>query len=113
MSYELAEKQCIPCRGGIPPLKGDDLTPLQNELGADWKTVEEHHIEKVFKFDTYREGIDFVNAVAEIAEEQQHHPDILLTYGKVRITIWTHAINGLTESDFIFAARTDRLLPTP
>ena len=72
--------------------------PLQQELGADWKTVEEHHLEKLFKFDTYREGIDFVNAVAEIAEEQQHHPDILLTYGKVKITIWTHAINGLTES---------------
>jgi 4a-hydroxytetrahydrobiopterin dehydratase len=74
-----------------------------------WTVVEEHHIEKKFEFPDFRTGLEFVNRVGELAEEQGHHPDIFLAWGKVQITIWTHKIDGLTESDFILAAKIDAL----
>ena len=110
---ELAAKDCVPCKGGVPPLKG---APLQNLLAAvnnNWRVVDEHHLEKDYKFEDFREALNFTNRVGEMAELQGHHPDIHLAWGKVKVTVWTHKIDGLTESDFIFAARTDRLLPTP
>lgn len=109
MGNELAEKQCIPCRGGVPPLKGADLEKLHRQLESGWKIVEEHHLEKAFTFRNFRKALDFTNRVGELAEEQGHHPDIHLAWGKVRLTVWTHKIDGLTESDFIFAAKVDRL----
>ena len=105
---ELASKTCVPCRGGVPPLKGEELASLQKQVDG-WSVVEEHHITKTFKFRDFREALKFVNRVGELAEEQGHHPDIFLAWGKAGITLWTHAIDGLTESDFIMAAKMDQL----
>ncbi len=74
-----------------------------------WNVIQEHHLAKTFTFPDFREALKFVNRVGELAEEQGHHPDLLLAWGKVEITIWTHKINGLTESDFILAAKIDQL----
>ena len=106
----LAEKECVPCKGGVPPVKGQDLVRLKNELNADWRAVSEHHLEREFKFKDFREALNFTNKVGELAEAQGHHPDIYLSWGKVKITIWTHKIDGLTESDFVLAAKVDRLI---
>ena len=107
---DLASKQCVPCRGGVPPLAGGALEALHVELGGDWRVVDGHHLEKEYRFKNFREAFAFTNRVGELAEEQAHHPDIYLAWGKVRVTIWTHKIDGLTESDFIFAAKSDRLV---
>ena len=105
---DLAAKTCVPCRGGVPPLKGEELTRLQKQVDG-WDIIEEHHITKTFAFPDFRGALKFVNRVGELAEEQGHHPDILLAWGKVDITTWTHKINGLTESDFVLAAKIDQL----
>ena len=105
---ELANRECVPCRGGVPPLKGEDLQKLQSELES-WSVVDEHHLSKAYKFADFREALEFVNRVGELAEEQGHHPDICFGWGRVEVTIWTHKIDGLTESDFILAAKIDRL----
>jgi 4a-hydroxytetrahydrobiopterin dehydratase len=105
---DLAAKQCVPCRGGVPPLKGRELERLQRELGNGWEVVGEHHLTKEFRFKNFREALDYVNRVGEIAEEQNHHPDIELGWGRVRIDVWTHKIDGLTESDFVFAAKAEQ-----
>ena len=109
MVSELANKECIPCRGGVPPLKGAELKTLTKQLSGNWKTINEHHLEKEFGFKNFAQALEFTNRVGGIAENQQHHPDIYLAWGKVKITLWTHAINGLTESDFILAAKIDKL----
>jgi len=105
---DLASKTCVPCRGGVPPLQGEALASLARQVDG-WEVVEEHHIRKPFKFPDFRQALKFVNQLGEIAEEQGHHPDVYLAWGKVEITIWTHVIDGLTESDFILAAKIDRL----
>ena len=105
---ELASKTCIPCRGGTPPLKGEELDALGRRVN-EWEVVEEHHLRKVFRFKNFREALGFVNKVGELAEEQGHHPDICFGWGRVEVMVWTHKINGLTESDFIFAAKVDTL----
>ena len=107
---ELAKKECVPCRGGVPPVKGEELAALHRELGDAWLVVDEHHLEREYRFDDFRQALDFTSKVGEMAEEQQHHPDILLTWGLVKVTIWTHKIDGLTESDFVFAAKADACL---
>lgn len=104
----LAKKECVPCKGGVPALKGEDLEKLQDQLGNDWEVVEEHHLEKEFEFPDFASALEFVNAVGAIAEEQNHHPDIELSYGMVKVKIWTHKIGGLTESDFILAAKAQK-----
>ena len=104
----LADKTCVPCRGGVPPLKGDALTALKAEL-PDWEVVAEHHLHKVFRFPDFKKALDFVNRAGAIAEEQGHHPDILLAWGKAEVTTYTHKIDGLTESDFVLAAKIDRV----
>ena len=104
----LAEKKCVPCRGGVPPLKGEELRTLARQAEG-WEVVNEHHVKKTFKFPDFRGALAFVNKVGELAEEQGHHPDIYLAWGKAEITIWTHKIDGLTESDFILAAKIDKL----
>ena len=105
---ELSSKQCIPCRGGVPALKGDEITPLQNQLNG-WEVVNEHHLKKSYRFSNFKEAQTFVNRVGDLAEEQGHHPDICFGWGSAEITIWTHKIDGLTESDFILAAKIDAL----
>ncbi len=92
----------------MPPLKGEELSLLQKQVDG-WNIIEEHNITKTFKFPDFREALGFVNRVGELAEEQGHHPGISLAWGKVEITTWTHKINGLTESDFILAAKIDQL----
>jgi len=106
----LAEKECVPCKGGVPPLKGEELTRVANELNGGWQVVNQHHLEKEYKFKNFLEALDFTNKVGELAESQGHHPDIYLTWGQVKLSIWTHKIDGLTESDFVLAAKADKLL---
>jgi 4a-hydroxytetrahydrobiopterin dehydratase len=109
---DLAKKECIPCTGGVPPLKEHELTGLLDQLGGGWRVVEEHHLEKEYRFKDFRTALAFTNRVGEVAEAQGHHPDIQLSWGKVKLAIWTHKINGLTESDFVFAAKCDRAFAT-
>ena len=103
----LAERECVPCRGGVPPLKGAEIENLRGQLSG-WEVIAEHHLRKEYKFKNFRDTLDFVNRIGELAESQGHHPDISLAWGKVGVTIWTHKINGLTESDFILAAKIDQ-----
>ena len=107
----LADKTCVPCRGGVPSLKGKELKDIYQQLPehAQWNVVNEHHLVRGYKFPDFRTALAFVDKVGALAEEQGHHPDILLGWGKVEITTWTHAVDGLTESDFILAAKIDRL----
>lgn len=109
MSRSLAEQQCVPCRGGVPPLKGEALAELAGELEGGWNVVDEHHLEKEYRFPDFVQALAFVNRVGEMAEEQDHHPDLFLTGGRVVVRIWTHKIDGLTKSDFVFAAKTESL----
>ena len=104
----LASKTCVPCRGGVPALKGKELETLHQQV-PQWQVVDEHHLNRTFTFSDFKRALDFVNRVGALAEEQGHHPDIMLAWGKVEITLWTHKINGLTESDFIMAAKIDAL----
>ena len=107
---DLAKKTCIPCKGGVPPMKGAELDDLLEKLKNDWKIIKEHHLEKEYSFKNFKEALNFTIKVGELAENQGHHPDIFLAWGKVKLTIWTHKIDGLTESDFIFAAKADKEL---
>jgi 4a-hydroxytetrahydrobiopterin dehydratase len=104
----LASKTCVPCRGGVPALKGNTLETLHRQV-PQWKVIDEHHLTRAFTFPDFKQALDFVNRVGAQAEEQGHHPDIMLAWGKVEVTLWTHKINGLTESDFIMAAKIDAL----
>jgi len=106
----LAEKECVPCKGGVPPLKGAELSKVASQLDGGWQVIKEHHLEKEYKFKDFREALEFTNKVGELAESQGHHPDIYLAWGKVKLTVWTHKIDGLTESDFVLAAKADNLL---
>ena len=104
----LAGKTCVPCRGGVPPLKGDALRELHAQLDG-WDVVDEHHLSKTCKFADFAAALAFVNRVGALAEAQGHHPWIHFTWGRVKIEIWTHKIDGLTESDFVLAAKIDAL----
>jgi len=108
MMTELANKTCVPCKGGTPPLKGEELDELRRQV-PEWDVVEEHHLRRRFRFKNFRESLRFVDEVGELAEEQGHHPDVGFGWGYAEITVWTHKIDGLTESDFIFAAKVDTL----
>ena len=107
MDKKLSEKKCIPCSKGMPALRGDHLATLHKQLTSGWKIIDEHHLEKLYLFKDFREALAFVNKVGQIAEEEGHHPDIYLSYGKVNIQLWTHKMDGLSESDFILAAKCD------
>lgn len=110
MECDLAQKQCEPCKGNVPPLKGDDIDRLSAQLGNGWKVADERRLEKQYPFKNFRDALAFTNRVGAVAEEQGHHPDIYLAWGKVRLIVWTHKIGGLTESDFVFAAKADKVL---
>lgn len=104
----LAQKKCLSCEGGVKPLKGKTLEQYLKEVKG-WNVIQEHHIEKEFKFKDFKTALAFVNKVGRLAEKEGHHPDIFLAWGKVKITLWTHAINGLSENDFIVAKKIDLL----
>ena len=105
---DLASKSCVTCRGDVPPLKGEELGRLAAQVPG-WEVVEEHHLRRKFRFKNFREALGFVNRVGEMAEEQGHHPDIGFGWGYAEVSVWTHKIDGLTESDFVFAAKVDAL----
>jgi len=105
---DLAEKHCVPCRGGVPPLAGQELEKFKAQVPA-WQVVNQHHLTRTFTFPDFRTALDFVNRVGVVAEAEGHHPDLYLSWGKVETQIWTHKIDGLTESDFILAAKIDKL----
>jgi 4a-hydroxytetrahydrobiopterin dehydratase len=105
---ELSEKTCIPCRGGVPPLTDEQIRPLRAQVPG-WTVVDNHHLSREFGFADFATALKFVNRIGEVAEAQGHHPDIHLAWGKVGVEIWTHKIDGLTESDFIFAAKVDKV----
>ncbi len=105
---DLAQMSCVPCRGGVPPLQGQELARLHSQI-ADWDVVAEHHLEREFGFPNFQQALDFTNQVGALAENEGHHPDLYLAWGKVGVKIWTHKIDGLTESDFVLAAKIDRL----
>jgi len=105
---DLADKKCVPCRGGVPPLKHEEIAALLPQVGG-WQAVDDHHLVKTWAFPNFVTALDFVNRAGGIAEEQGHPPDLYLSWGKVEARIWTHKVDGLTESDFILAAKLDRL----
>jgi 4a-hydroxytetrahydrobiopterin dehydratase len=105
---ELAQRSCVPCKGGVPPLKGDELKKLSRQV-PQWNVAEEHHISRSFDFPDFKSALEFVVKVGAVAEAEGHHPDVLLRWGNVTVTLWTHKIDGLTESDFILAAKIDKV----
>jgi 4a-hydroxytetrahydrobiopterin dehydratase len=105
---ELADKKCVPCTGAVPALRGSEIAPLLDQI-PKWTLFTTHHIEREFEFPDFKTALDFVNKVGAVAEEQGHHPDIGLGWGRVEIMVYTHKVNGLTESDFILAAKIDRI----
>ena len=105
---DLARRSCVPCRGGVPPLRGDDLKSISAQV-PDWSVVDGHHLERDFAFPDFQKALDFTNEVGALAETEGHHPDIYLAWGKVGIKVWTHKIDGLTESDFVLAAKIDEV----
>jgi 4a-hydroxytetrahydrobiopterin dehydratase len=105
---DLASQECVPCKGDTPPLKGSELENLNREV-PEWSMADEHHLTRKFEFKNFKEALDFVNEVGAIAEDQGHHPDIAFGWGNAQITVFTHKIDGLTESDFVFAAKVDKV----
>ena len=106
---KLADKQCVPCKGGVPPLDPEAVAALLAQLD-DWAAERNHHLTKTYKFPDFAQALAFVNRAGAVAEEQNHHPNISFTWGKVQIDIWTHKIDGLTESDFVLAAKFDAVV---
>lgn len=106
----LAQKKCVPCEGGDPALSEDAARDLLKQVEG-WKLVpgKEPHIEKTFKFEGFMPGVEFVNKIARVAEDEGHHPDLLVSWGKVTVNVSTHAVHGLSENDFILAAKIDQL----
>ena len=105
---DLANKSCVPCRGGVPPLRGEEISELAGQV-ASWEVFAEHHLRRRYEFPNFRRALEFVNRVGELAEQEGHHPDVSFGWGYCELTIYTHAVDGLTESDFILAAKIDRL----
>jgi len=105
----LASRVCVPCTVGVPPLGRGAQEALLAELGEGWRLIDGHHLEHEYRFADFREALAFVNRVGAVAEEAGHHPDLYLTWGKVRVTIYTHKIDGLSEADFVLAAKIDQL----
>jgi 4a-hydroxytetrahydrobiopterin dehydratase len=104
----LADNKCVPCRGGVPPLEATKAQELLNQLGRGWQLNKAGHLERLYTFKDFADALAFVNRVGAVAEKEGHHPDLHLAWGKCAVEIWTHKINGLTESDFYLAAKADR-----
>lgn len=107
---DLANRDVKPPREDVKPLQGVELQTLIEALGNDWQVIDERRLEKEFNFKNFQGALDFTNKVGGLAEAVDHHPEICLTWGRARITIWTHSIGGLSEADFVFAAKADMLI---
>jgi len=108
---DLASKRCKPCEGGVRPYSPEEARGMMGQLHAEWELVEEGRaLARVFRFPNFHETMAFVNAVAWIAHREDHHPDLEVHYGSCRVRWSTHAIGGLSENDFICAAKVDALL---
>jgi 4a-hydroxytetrahydrobiopterin dehydratase len=108
MSEDLAAKKCVPCRGGTPALTPEQFVPLLDQLSR-WEVIAQHHLTKQYDFPDFVSALAFVNRIGQVAEAEGHHPDIHLAWGRVRLQIFTHKIDGLSESDFVLAAKIDKL----
>ncbi len=106
---DLATRKCVPCQGGEAPIRGERLAELLGKLDSDWQIVGQHHLLRTFAFRDFAGALAFVHRVGELAEREGHHPWIHFTWGKVTIELWTHKIGGLSENDFILAAKIDRM----
>ena len=104
----LADQTCQPCRGGVPPLTAAEIAPLAAQVPG-WKVVRSHHLWREFTFGDFATALAFVNRIGAEAEAQGHHPDLVLGWGRVAVTLFTHKIDGLAEADFVLAAKIDRL----
>jgi 4a-hydroxytetrahydrobiopterin dehydratase len=111
MVGDLADKSCVPCLGGTPPLAAEEIAPLLGQLDG-WQVEAGTKLSESFRFKNFVQAVDFVNAVAAVAEAERHHPDLYVRWGEVRVSLWTHKIDGLTESDFVLAAKLDRVYVT-
>lgn len=108
---DLTQKKCVPCEIGTPPLTKQQFEPLLKQLKSEWEVVENRKIKHEFKFDSYMEGVEFALKVAKLAELENHHPNIHIYYKRVVIDLTTHNIGGLSENDFILAAKIENLIP--
>lgn len=108
MSMELHEKKCIPCESGGTPLSEDEAKRNLSQV-PNWKLVD-NKIERMFVFKNFKEAIKFANKVADLAEQEGHHPDFHIHWNKVMLELWTHSMNGLSENDFIVAAKVNKLV---
>ena len=106
---ELANQTCEPCQGGFPPLDASGIAELMPQLAPGWSTVDDHHLVRTWELPDFASGLDLVNRIGALAEQQGHHPDLYLAWGKVRVELWTHKIDGLHLSDFVLAAKIDEL----
>ena len=104
----LAENKCVPCRGGVPPMERAKAEGMLKQLERGWQLNKDGHLERLYTFKDFAEALNFVNKVGAVAEAEGHHPDLYLAWGKCKVELWTHKINGLTESDFYMAAKADR-----
>ena len=109
METDLTQKKCVPCEGGVLPIKGPAIEHYMQKLSSSWAVEDELKISREFTFPDFVETMAFVNKVADLAEDEGHHPDIHVHYGKAVVDLWTHAINGLSENDFIVAAKVDEI----
>lgn len=105
----LAQKKCAPCSGDVPPLQREEVEKYLHEIG-NWTLVDDHKLHKSIEFKNFKDSLALANKIGEIAEDEGHHPDLLVRWGELVITIWTHKVDGLTEADFILAAKIDELL---
>ena len=104
----LTDKRCVPCEGGVPKLSAERVQELLKEIPG-WEAPQGHHLHRIFRFPDFKQGLDFVNRAGEIAEQEGHHPDLLLAWGRVEVTVFTHSIDGLSENDFVLAAKIGQL----
>jgi 4a-hydroxytetrahydrobiopterin dehydratase len=115
---ELAQRACVPCRGGVPPLTDEQINPLLAQLGSGWHAIEREDAKRgtiklltcTYRFDNFAKTMRAAQRIGDMAEQQQHHPDLHVSWGRLVVEVWTHKIGGLTESDFIFAAKCDALV---
>ena len=107
MQASLADQTCVPCKGGVPPLTATEIAPLLAQLD-DWEVEADKRLRRTYRVKNFAEALALANRVGAIAAEQAHHPDLYVAWGRLRVEVWTHKIDGLTESDFVFAAKCDR-----